>query len=111
VPGWVRRALPALPEAMAASDRQARAVERACTDAVEAAVLERRVGEVFDAVVVDRQERGGVVVQIADPAVGAKATGEADLGDRVRVRLVEADVMRHRVAFEVADEFPRGPSS
>jgi exoribonuclease R len=111
VPGWARDALTALPEAMAASDRQARAVERACTDAVEAAVLERRVGEVFDAVVVDRQERGGVVVQIADPAVGAKATGEAGLGDRVRVRLVEADIMRHRVAFAVADEFPRGPSS
>ena len=70
VPGWVRPALARLPEIMEASDRQARAVERACTDAVEAAVLEHRVGEIFEAVVVDRQERGGLVVQLTELAAG-----------------------------------------
>jgi exoribonuclease R len=106
VPAWVREALGSLPEVMAASDRQARAVERACTDAVEAAVLEHRVGEMFDAVVVDRQERGGLVLQVTEPAVSAKATGEAELGARVRAELVEADVARRTVTFAVRDAGP-----
>ena len=61
VPGWVREALPTLPEAMTASDRKAAAVERACSDAVEAAALADRVGEEFDAMVVDQREKGGAV--------------------------------------------------
>jgi exoribonuclease R len=101
VPDWVRASLGRLPEVMQGSDRQARAVERACTDAVEAAVLKHRVGDVFDAVVVDRQDRGGLVVQLTEPAVSAKATGEAELGTRVKVELVEANVARHAVAFAV----------
>jgi exoribonuclease R len=101
VPDWVRAALGTLPEIMHASERQAKAVERACTDAVEAAVLQHRVGEVFDATVVDRQDRGGLVVQIAEPAVSAKATGEAGLGSPVRVELVEADIATRRVGFAV----------
>jgi exoribonuclease R len=102
VPDWVRAALATLPEIMHASERQAKAVERACTDAVEAAVLRHRVGEVFDAVVVDRGDRGGLVVQLTDPAVSAKAAGEAELGARVQVRLVEADVTARRVGFAIA---------
>jgi exoribonuclease R len=101
VPDWVRPALARLPEIMAASDRQAKAVERACTDAVEAAILRHRVGEVFPAVVVDRQERGGLVVQLTEPAVSARADGEAEPGAEVRVRLDEADVVRRRVSFTV----------
>src|SRR4051794_20145460 len=53
VPTWVREALPTLPALMAASDRLVNAVDRACTGAVEAAVLGSRVGEEFAAVVVD----------------------------------------------------------
>ena len=37
VPDWVRHALPTLPEIMTASEHLANAMERACTDAVEAA--------------------------------------------------------------------------
>jgi exoribonuclease R len=106
VPGWIRPALATLPEVMAASDRQARAVERACTDAVEAAILQHRVGEAFDAVVVDRSERGDLVVQLTEPAVSAKAGGEAEPGTRVRVRLAEADIARRTVRFDVV---PSGP--
>jgi exoribonuclease R len=98
-PDWVRAALARLPEIMAASDRQAKAVERACTDAVEAAILQHRVGEVFDAVVVDREERGGVDVQLTEPAVTAKADGDAEPGAQVRVKLVEADLARRLVRF------------
>ncbi len=102
VPDWARQALEALPEQMALADRRARAVERACTDAVEAAVLAHRVGEGFEASVVDITSKGQLVVQLRDPAVSALAEGEAELGQEVRVELVEADVAQHVVRFRVA---------
>jgi exoribonuclease R len=104
VPTWVREALPALPEAMQASDRVAGAVERACADAVEASVLADRLGEVFEAVVVDQRNTSGVLVQLHEPAVLAAADGRAELGSTVRVRLVEADIATSTVRFEVADQ-------
>lgn len=103
VPGWVREALPLLPEVMRESDRRAKAVDRACTDAVEAAVLRHRVGEVFDAVVVDENHRGDLVVQLTEPAVTALASGQAAPGDEVRVELTLADVTQHLVRFVVRE--------
>ena len=105
VPQWVTDALPTLPEIMAETDRRASAVERASADAVEAAVLRDDVGEVFDAVVVDRVRRGqgsGLVVQVLDPAVIARAEGEARLGGRVKAELTSADVETGTVRFAVA---------
>lgn len=92
VPPWARGALPSLPETMDGSGRLAKAVERACTDATEAAVLAHRVGEEFDAVVVDDAGKKGWQVQLLDPAVNALAEGSAELGSEVRVKLVEADI-------------------
>ena len=100
LPGWVREALPRLPEVMRRSDTVASAVERGCTDVVEAAVLRHRVGEVFDAVVVDVR-RDDLLVQLPDPAVLATATGHAEAGEEVRVRLTVADVAGRSVRFEV----------
>ena len=100
VPSWVREALPSLPEVMSGSDRLASAVERACTDAVEAAVLAHQVGQVFDASVVDVR-KDGLLVQVTDPAILAAADGEAKSGDSVRVRLVRADVQARAVRFQV----------
>ncbi|MEI2701646.1 MAG: RNB domain-containing ribonuclease [Baekduia sp.] len=102
VPEWVREALPSLPEVMAASDRRANALDRACVDAVEAALLAPHVGETFDAVVVDLAEKGGGgLIQLSDPPVLAKCAGEKPLvlGAAVRARLVEADVGRRVVRF------------
>jgi exoribonuclease R len=101
VPAWAREALPSLPEAMAASDKVASAVERGCADAVEAAALEDRVGQEFDAMVVDQREKGRAVVQVQDPAVLATATGDHELGTRVRVRLTEATVATSTVRFAI----------
>lgn len=101
VPGWARAALPALPELMRSSDRRAKAVERACTDAVEASVLAPRVGETFAASVVDRSDRGPALVQLVDVPVLAPCSGDdLELGSTLGVRLVEASVERRRVAFE-----------
>ncbi|MDT0215422.1 RNB domain-containing ribonuclease [Rothia sp. ARF10] len=101
VPAWVREALPTLPEAMKESDRRAGAAERMCADAVEAAVLHPRVGQSFSAVVVDRDEKG-LEVQLLDVPVVARATGQAELGATVDVRLESADVATGQVRFTVA---------
>ncbi|TWP36324.1 RNB domain-containing ribonuclease [Leekyejoonella antrihumi] len=102
IPVWVRQALPRLPEVMQRTDQGAARVEHACTDAVEAAVLQHRVGQIFDASVVDRREKGGLVVQLVDLAVTAECEGVAQLGERVRARLVSCDVEGRRVIFELA---------
>jgi len=101
VPEWVRDALPSLPGAMTASDKLAAAVERSCADAVEAAALVDRVGQEFDAMVVDQRDNGRVQIQIDEPAVLANAAGRAELGTWVRVRLVEATVATGTVRFDV----------
>jgi exoribonuclease R len=101
VPHWAREALPQLPEVMAASDRLARQLDRACTDAVEAVVLEPLVGQAFDAVVVDVKDGGGVV-QVLEPAVLAPVVGRVELGGTLRVRLAMANVDGRHVVFNPA---------
>lgn len=101
VPGWVREALPTLPDIMKASGRLTGAVERACTDAVEAAVLAPLVGREWDATVVEVRGEKGCTVQIADPAVLAECPQVAPLGARVRVRLTGTDVVKQRATFEL----------
>ena len=103
VPAWAHDALPALPETMEESNRRAQQYESGIVSAVEAAVLADRVGDEFDAVVVDLHQRGGATVQLRDPAVLARCRGDdLPLGDEVRVRLVDADVPKRVVRFELA---------
>jgi exoribonuclease R len=106
IPEWVRAELPTLPEVMEESGRRAGQYEAGIVSAIEAALLDDRVGETFDAVVVEIDERhGGGVVQLTDPAVTARCDGDdLPLGDRVRVRLVRADVMQRQVRFALAVE-------
>ncbi|MBP2473879.1 exoribonuclease R [Crossiella equi] len=100
VPDWVRRALPELPAAMEASDRVAAQVDRACIDQVESWLLADRVGESFDAVVLRANGESGEIF-VAEPPVLGKCRGEGLAeGQWVRVRLVEADPMRRKIAFE-----------
>ena len=100
VPRWARSALPGLPETMEASNRRAQQYEGGIVSAVEAAVLERSVGDTFEAVVVEVDEQdGGGVVQLREPAVTARCTGDLPLGEQVEVRLEVADVMERLVRF------------
>ncbi|HHU08975.1 MAG TPA: RNB domain-containing ribonuclease [Intrasporangiaceae bacterium] len=104
VPEWVMEALPTLPEIMSEAGRRAGGVERASADAVEAAVLQDKVGEIFDVIVVDRAgngKKGDLVVKLLDPAVITRAGGEAEVGDTVDAELTEASVERSTVRFEV----------
>jgi exoribonuclease R len=98
VPDWVRTALPALPKAMSAGGNRAGRVERGVVDLVEAAILEGREGERFEAVVIDDG-----LVQLRDPAVrGRLADGGPAAGRAVTVRLDTADMASRTVAFATA---------
>jgi exoribonuclease R len=102
VPGWVREALPTLPEQMAEADRRAHEVDHAVIDLAEALVLQHRVGEVFCGVVVEAGDKGGAV-QLPEPAVRARLTGAGlPLGEQVNVRVTGVDVVRRRVEFALA---------
>ncbi|MFW6597121.1 RNB domain-containing ribonuclease [Propionibacteriaceae bacterium Y2011] len=114
VPEWVTSSLDTLPDLMSASDRRAKSYERAIIDLVEAHRLSGRVGDVFDGVIVDvddkkgkdgkdgtdGRQRGRVVV--GDQAVEANVFGtDLPLGQEVRVRLSRADPAERRVEFEL----------
>ncbi|MGY3683112.1 RNB domain-containing ribonuclease [Streptomyces sp. TE33382] len=106
-PEWVREALAALPKEMAEGTRRANAVERGCVDLVEAALLKDRVGQVFEAYVVDVKDREPAVgtVHLADPAIVARiegGTARLPLGERLDVRLTQADPGSAKVLFAPA---------
>ncbi|MDQ3898705.1 MAG: hypothetical protein M3326_15920 [Actinomycetota bacterium] len=88
---------------MTAATRRAQALDRAVVDLAEAVVLEARVGEEFDAVVVETGDKRGVV-QLRDPAVRAPCEGrDLPLGERLRVRLAAVDVLARKATFRPAD--------
>ncbi|MFC8091175.1 RNB domain-containing ribonuclease [Streptomyces sp. NPDC057301] len=103
---WVLMVLDALPARMAEGTRRAGTVERACVDLVEAALLKDRVGEVFDGWVVEVEERQPAVgtVQLESPAIIGRIEGTdaLPLGERIRVRLTQADPEGPKVRFEPA---------
>ena len=99
-PVWLRSALPRIAALMTQSAARASQYESAIVSIFEAVLLSDRVGDLFDAVVIDVDDDGeNALVQIRDPAVIARCTGRLRLGGEVRVRLVEADVMARRVGF------------
>lgn len=105
VPDWVRTAFDGLPQTMRRSGGLAGRYQRTIINLVEAAMLERHVGEVFDGVVVqadDDPTSGDVVIQ--DPAVEARVTsaGPLPVGTDARVTLTDADRVARRVRFTLA---------
>jgi exoribonuclease R len=104
IPDWVRAELWTLPETMAATGGRAGQYEAGIVSIVEAALLESRVGETFEAIVVElHSRRGGATVALREPAVTARCSGDdLPLGGRIHVRLTEADVMKRLVRFEPA---------
>ncbi|GIE04572.1 RNB domain-containing ribonuclease [Paractinoplanes durhamensis] len=105
VPEWAREALPRLPKAMGDTDRLAGSATRGAIDLAEAVLLNGRVGETFEAGVVDRDDPGrnrppGGTVALDDPAVRARCLGDLPLGERIRARLTIADPATRKVEFE-----------
>jgi exoribonuclease R len=107
VPGWVLERLHVIPETMRDSGRRAHQYEGAVLDLVEAGVLQHRVGETFDGVIVDLDDkddkRGTVTVR--EPAVEARVAADRKLplGTDVRVTLAQADVASRAVGFRLAE--------
>ncbi|UUU42243.1 RNB domain-containing ribonuclease [Streptomyces sp. NBC_00162] len=106
-PQWAVAALEALPKEMADGARLANTAERECVDLVEAALLKDRVGETFEATVIDVDDREPLegTVHLEDPAVVGRVvstTGELPLGERILVRLTEADPGAAKVLFAPA---------
>jgi exoribonuclease R len=88
---------------MQESGRRANQYENAVLDLVEAAALAPRVGETFDAVVVDVDDKddrhGDLTVQ--EPAIEARVSSEQPLplGEPVNVTLSVADPATRKVEF------------
>jgi exoribonuclease R len=106
VPGWVLERLHELPETLADSGRRANQYENAILDLVEAGVLQGRVGERFEAVVVDVAKdarRGTVTLREDGVEAPVVAAAELPLGAEVTVVLSEVSVEERRVEFTLAD--------
>jgi exoribonuclease R len=105
VPEGVRQSLPTLPKLMGKSDGVASAVDRQSLDAIEAALLVDRVGEVFDCVVISAKSGDGPttsgVIQLTDPVVTARVDGAVVAGQSIRGTLVSADIATGVVVFRV----------
>lgn len=100
VPAWAAQALPEVVDDMAASGKRAHAFDREVVDGTEAAILAPRIGQSFDAVVVDVEKARRGTVMLDDPAVTARVEGDdLPLGSRVRVRLDVADPATRTVRF------------
>ncbi|GAB2706089.1 RNB domain-containing ribonuclease [Nocardia thraciensis] len=101
IPPWAREGLAPAADSMRRSDAVAGKLERACIDLTESTVLAQRLGGDFDAVVV-REGNGTrrAEVFVADPPVLAKCVGSPPEGERVRIRLIEADPTKRTVIFE-----------
>ena len=85
------------------TDREngARKVERTMRKVAAAALLSARLGEEFDAIVTGATDKGVFVRLLHPPAEGRVVRGERglDVGDTVRVRLVDTEVSRGFIDF------------
>jgi len=100
VPETCAAAFARLPAVMNAADAREGAVERAVIDLAEAALLAGREGELFAAVVTDRDERGARIQLTGLPIVARVDAHKVAAGDALRVRLVTADPVRRSLRFE-----------
>lgn len=107
IPEWVRAGLRDLPKTMEESDHKAHQFERAVLDLVEAGMLRHDIGEKFEGVITDLDEkdssRGAVMLRdLAVEAPVESGSGSLPLGQQVEVELVEANVSTRTVRFRVA---------
>ncbi|MCC2593483.1 RNB domain-containing ribonuclease [Tessaracoccus sp. OS52] len=101
VPEWATAALANLPQQMADSGRKANSYERGVVDLAEALVLSDRVGEIFDAVLIDVYPKNSMgTVQIKEPAIEAQLKADQrDVGQELRVRLDKVDLVKGELTF------------
>ena len=82
-------------------ENAARKVEREMSKRIAAVAMSSRLGETFDAIVTGVTSRG-TFVRVLKPAVeGLLAEGQqgADVGDKLRVKLIRTDIQRGYIDF------------
>jgi exoribonuclease R len=91
-----------LPDLMDRSDDIAARVDRSALDLAECLVLRGSIGHVFEAVVLEPEDRNGfVTIQLDVPAVRTRTKLRgSEPGDQLRVRLTEIDETKRRLRFE-----------
>jgi exoribonuclease-2 len=84
-----------------AQEDAAQKVERQLRKSAAALLLERRVGDVFEAIVTGASSKGTWARAFTPPVEGRVVRGEErlDVGDRVRVKLLSTDVERGYIDF------------
>jgi exoribonuclease-2 len=84
-------------------ERAARKVERKMRKVVAAAVMQKRVGQSFDAIVTGKTKSGTFARILRPPVDGRVVRGEnrVDVGDKVRVQLISADPRNGFIDFSV----------
>lgn len=103
VPDVVTAAFDKLPAVMAHADGRAGQIEHAVIDLAEAVMLADRVGERFDATVIDSNGKSGQV-QLGKLPVVVRVDGmELVPGSGVAVRLEGVDVTQRRTHFTIAN--------
>lgn len=103
IPGWVSGSVAEIARIMATTSRRADQVEARCLNAVEAWVMGERIGDTFEAVVVD-SDHSGAAVWIDDPSIIARAEGiRARPGEVVELQVDEVDVIRGMIRFSRFD--------
>ena len=77
-------------------------VERQVGKSAAALLLESRIGEQFDAIVTGASEKGTWARLLTIPVEGKVVRGfeGVDVGDRIRVQLVDVDVERGFIDFK-----------
>ncbi len=102
VPEWVSEGLGDLPKLMSRAARRAGGVERACVDAVEAAVLSTHVGGRVAGVAIDQADDDMVLVHLPLLGVAARAVGRASPGSHLEVDVVSASIDTGTVDLRIA---------
>ena len=100
VPVPAREAIERLPGVMARAEALSGQIERAVVDLAETVMLQDRVGEIFEAVATDADERGARLQLCSLPVVARVRTDGVRPGDRIRVKLIKADPDKRTLAFE-----------
>jgi exoribonuclease R len=105
VPEWIRESMDDIPKIMEECDRKAHAYERSILSMVEAGLVVDHLGAEFDGVITDVDERDPTrgIVALSTLAVEGRVSGTAvlPLGQPVRVKLMEADIAKRTIAFQL----------
>ena len=100
VPDVVTAAFDKLPKVMGRADAHGGQIERAVIDLAETVMLGDRIGDVFEAIVTDLDERGARI-QLKDlPIVARVAAHHVDPGETIRVKLIAADTVTRIITFQ-----------